>query len=65
MNQVGSITYGTVPDGFVQVQPASNELPPSLVDRDLYNIRISVKDAAGINRFFVIRDGRIDEEREP
>jgi len=63
LDQVGPITYGKVPDGFVQVQPPSG-VPPPLQDRNLYNIRFSVNDGDGINRFFAIRDGKIVAEGE-
>lgn len=59
----GAITYGQVPEGFVQVQP-QNGTPPPLVERHLYNVRFSVNDGDGINRFFVIRDGKIVAEGE-
>ena len=63
LDEIGPITYGKVPDGFVQVQPPSGA-PPPLVERDLYNVRVSVNDDLGINRFFAIRDGRIVAEGE-
>lgn len=64
LDQVGAITYGKVPEGFVQVQPSSGGAPLPLVERDLYNIRFSVKDGHGINRFFTLRDGEVVAEGE-
>jgi hypothetical protein len=64
LDQMGAITYGKVPEGFVQVQPPSGAPPPPLVERDLYNIRLSVKDGDGINRFFALRDGKVVAEGE-
>jgi len=63
LDEVGRITYGKAPEGFVQIQPASGP-PPPLVDRDLYNIRFSVNNGDGINRFFTIREGKIIGEGE-
>ena len=57
-------TYGKVPEGFGQVQPPSGGAPPRLVERDLYNVRFSVKDDVGINRFFTLRDGMVVAEGE-
>jgi len=64
LDQVGPITYGKVPEGFVQVQPPTDLSPPTLVERDLYNIRLFVKDDDGINRFFALRDGKVTAEGE-
>jgi hypothetical protein len=63
LDQIESITYGKVPDGFIQVQPPSG-VPPPLQDGNLYNIRFSVNDGNGINTFFAIRDGKIVAEGE-
>jgi hypothetical protein len=64
LDQVGAITYGRVPEGFVQVEPLGDASPAPLVERDLYNIRFSVNDVDGINRFFVLRDGKVVAEGE-
>lgn len=63
LNHVGLITYGKVPEGFVQVQPSSGG-PPPLVERDLYNIRLPLRNGDGINRFFAIRNGKVVAEGE-
>lgn len=64
LDKIGPITYGKVPEGFVQIQPPNGVAPPPLVERDLYNVRFSVNGGDGINRFFAIRDGRIVAEGE-
>ena len=64
LDQVGVITYGKVPEGFVQVQPSSGLAPPPLVERNLYNIRFSVTDGDGINTFFTLREGKVVAEGE-
>lgn len=63
LDQVGAIIYGKVPEGFVQVQPPSGA-PPPIVERDLYNVRLFLKDGDGINRFFAVRDGKVFAEGE-
>ena len=63
LDQVGAIIYGTVPEGFVQVQPSSGA-PPPLLERDLYNVRLSLKNGDGVNRFFAVRDGKVIAEGE-
>jgi hypothetical protein len=63
LDEVGRITYGKVPEGFIQIQPPLGA-PPQLVERDLYNIRFSVSDGDGINRFFALRNGKIVAEGE-
>lgn len=64
LDEVGRITYGEVPEGFIQIEPPQGAPPPQLVERDLYNIRFSVSEGHGINRFFVLRDGKIVAEGE-
>ncbi len=61
LDEIRFITYGQVPDGFVQVQPADGT-PAPLVERDLYNVQIFVKDDLGINSFFAIREGKVVAE---
>ena len=63
LDDVGPITYGKVPEGFIQVQPPSGA-PPELVEHDLYNIRFSVSDGDGINRFFTLHDGKVVADGE-
>jgi hypothetical protein len=63
LDQIGPITYGKVPDGFVQLQPVSG-VPPSLVEGHLYNVTFTVNNDHGINSFFAIRDGKIVAEGE-
>jgi hypothetical protein len=64
MNEMRSVTYGTVPDGFIQIQPQNGGPPPRLVEQQLYNFRLSVTDGDGFNNFFVIRDGKIVSESD-
>ncbi|HKO99203.1 MAG TPA: hypothetical protein VJU86_19545 [Pyrinomonadaceae bacterium] len=63
LDDIGTITYGEVPNGFIQVQPSSGT-PAPIVERDLYNVRVGVNNNHGINRFFAFRDGKIVAEGE-
>ena len=64
VNDIGPVTYGRVPDGFVQIEPRNGASPPQLVEQHLYNIRLSVEGGEGFNNFFVIRNGRIVSEAD-
>jgi len=64
MSEIGPVTYGKVPTGFVQVQPQNGASPPHFVEKHLYNVRLSVNEGQGLNNFFVIRDGRIVSEAD-
>lgn len=64
LDEIGEITYGKVPQGFAQIEPQSGNAPPPLVKRDLYNIKFSMKNDDGINRFFTLQDGRVVAEGE-
>lgn len=63
LDEIGPITYGKVPDGFVQTYP-EHGAPPPIIDRDLYNITLSANNGRGVNMFFSIRDGKIIAEGE-
>jgi len=64
LDQIAVVTYGQVPQGFVQVQPLADSPPLPLVERNLYNITLSFKDGGKINRFFKLQDGKIVAEGE-
>jgi hypothetical protein len=64
MSDVGPITYGHVPPGFVQIEPQDGGSPPELIEQHLYNFRLSVDGGDGFNNFFVIRDGKIVSEAD-
>lgn len=64
VNDIGPVTYGRVPEGFVQIQPQNGVPPPDLVEKHLYNITLAVDGGNGVNNFFAIRDGRIVSESD-
>ncbi len=61
LDKIRSISYGQVPDGFVQVYPQEGA-PPALIERDLYNVTLAANTGRGVNMFFSVRDGRIVAE---
>lgn len=42
LDEIGPISYGKIPTGFVQVQPSGNLPPPPLVQTHLYNVTFTV-----------------------
>ena len=59
VERLGPITYGKVPDGYIQIYPAPGQAAPSLVEGERYNIRIATNNANGVDKFFVIREGKV------
>lgn len=58
VSSFGSLVYGKVPEGYVQVYPEKGETPP-LIEGEIYNIRVSTINANGDDGFFVIRKGKV------
>ncbi|HKR60801.1 MAG TPA: hypothetical protein VJS64_13855, partial [Pyrinomonadaceae bacterium] len=59
VERLGPIAYGQVPEGYVQIYPEHGQAPP-LVEGERYNIRIATNNANGVDKFFVIRYGKIE-----
>lgn len=59
VERLGPIPYGQVPKGYVQIYPAQGEAPP-LIEGERYNVRIATNNANGVDKFFVIRNGRVE-----
>ena len=59
VERMGPISYGQVPEGYVQVYPEKGQAPP-LVEGERYNIRIATHNANGVDEFFVIRNGKVE-----
>jgi hypothetical protein len=60
IEKMSPIIYGKVPAGYMQRFPESGE-PPSLIEGDTYNIRVSTNNAPGIIKDFTIRGGKVIE----
>jgi hypothetical protein len=58
LDEIGSIVYGQVPAGFIQVLPEHGP-PLPLVEGDLYNVHLEPNDSYSFNTFFSIRDGKV------
>lgn len=58
LDEIGSIVYGQVPAGFIQVLPEHGP-PPPLVEGDLYNVHLEPNNSYSFNTFFSIRDGKV------
>jgi hypothetical protein len=59
VERLGPVTYGKVPQGYKQVYPEQGEAP-RLVEGERYNIRIATANANGVDKFFVIRSGKVE-----
>lgn len=59
VERLGPITYGKVPDGYIQIYPEQGQAVPPLVEGERYNIRIATNNANGVDKFFVIREGKV------
>src|ERR1043165_2735880 len=59
VERLGPVTYGKVPQGYKQVYPERGEAP-QLVEGERYNIRIATNNANGVDKFFVIRNGKVE-----
>ena len=58
LDKVGTIIYGQVPTGMVQVYPEHGS-PPPLVDGDVYNVHLEPVDSYTFQTFFSIKNGKI------
>lgn len=59
VEQLGPVTYGKVPQGYKQIYPERGQAS-LLVEGERYNVRIATFNANGVDRFFVIRDGKVE-----
>lgn len=58
LEKIGTIKYGQVPQGFIQVYPKHGP-PLPLVDGDLYNVHLQPNDSYSFNNFFKFRGGKV------
>lgn len=59
VDEIKSITYGEVPEGYAQIYPESGKAPP-LIEGERYYVRLDTANANGAEKFFVIRNNKID-----
>ncbi len=59
VEELGAVTYGQVPEGYKQKYPENGEAPP-LKEGERYNIRIATFNANGVDKYFMIRNGKVE-----
>lgn len=60
LESLGSIIYGRVPEGYVQVYPEHGDAPP-LIEGQKYHAFFDTVNANGARVHFTIRDGKVVE----
>jgi hypothetical protein len=60
LQELGSITYGEIPTGYVQRYPAQGKAPP-LVEGQHYEVFFDTVNANGAHVYFTYRNGQIIE----
>lgn len=63
IEQLVSITYGEVPEGYVQTYPEQGG-PPSIIEGAQYDIFIDTLGANGKTKYFTVQDNKIVENPE-
>lgn len=58
LEELGAITYGQVPEGFVQWIPKIGE-PSPLSEGGLFHFQLSTKQNGSVSIFFTLREGKI------
>jgi len=59
VGDIGSITYGEVPEGYRQIYPERGKAP-SLVEGERYYVRFDTANANGAEKFFTITNGKVE-----
>src|ERR1700733_1935268 len=63
VESLGTVTYGKVPKGYVQVYPEQGA-PPPLVEGERYYVHAATNGANGKGRYFTIQDGKVVESED-
>jgi len=58
VGDLGSVTYGKVPDGYVQKYPETGGAP-KLDEGQYYYVRVTTANANGDEGYFIILDGQV------
>ena len=58
VSTISPITYGKMPEGYIQVYPEQGEAP-QLEENVAYFIQVDTMDANGASGYFMIKDGKI------
>jgi len=59
VRDVSPVTYGIVPDGYIQAYPEHGEAPPLLVEGEHYYVQVITNYANGDDGNFTIHNGKI------
>ena len=59
VESLSPITYGEVPQGYVQVFPSPEQPPPPLSEDELYNLNVVTMNANGARLNFAIHKGKV------
>ena len=63
LNKLPAITYGVVPDGFLQAEPNTGK-PPDLLEGAIYNIAVTTRGWNHPAKTIVIRNGKAEELKQ-
>jgi len=58
VGRLGSVRYGEIPKGYVQIYPENGVTPP-LAENEHYHVHFVTTDAPHSKGHFTIRDGRV------
>ncbi len=58
VGELGSVTYGTIPEGYAQKYPETG-VAPKLDEGQYYYLRVTTANANGSDGYFIILDGKV------
>ena len=58
MNELGTVTYGTIPEGYLQVKPEPGQAPPPLAEGKAYKFWFVSANAPTVLGYFEIRNNK-------
>lgn len=64
VENLGVITYGKVPDGYIQIYPEKGETLPELIEGQQYHVFFDTVGANGANIYFEIKQGKLIEVKQ-
>jgi hypothetical protein len=57
VGNLGSVTYGKIPEGYEQIYPEKGEAPP-IIEGQHYYVRIVTSNANGADGYFMVLNGK-------
>ena len=58
IESIGTIVYGEIPSGYIQVFPDPDQSPPILSEDELYDLNVVTMNANGARLKFAIHEGK-------